>query len=288
MNKRNFYYAKINIHGNIFSPDLDNLIEIQIPRVIKDVSTIKLNSYNWSFTDLKEETIQGRNLIHGNVTKSKYANQKVKEGKSTYQKRSENELAETAFFIYDLKNEILVFETNSRITIQSFIDLFTRLLSQDTIIGKVIINPIPIEYKIISELLSYDKVTQISFNLIHPNPGKKAFNAYNNLIYGADLKELDIKMTNYDEGIKLSDDDSTEISNPIITDGIDLVEQGYGEIDIHGENYTYTMTKRNKRKRNVQKRFFSSKKSIKKLTTQETDNRKIITDVLKAISSLFL
>lgn len=288
MKKRTFYFAKINIHGNIFSPDLEDLIAIHIPRVIKEVNTIKLSSYNWSFTDLKEINILNSLIIHGNVTKSKHAKQKIKDGKKTYEKRSDDELAETAYFVYDLNNEILVFETNSKITIDAFITFFTRLLSQDTIIGEVIIKPIPIQYEIIKQLLSFDKVTQISFELIHPNPGKKEFNSYNELIHGANLKKLDITMSNTEEGIKLSDQNNNDVTNPIITDGIDLVERGYGEIDIIGENYTSTLSRKNKKKTQTKKRKFSSKKSIKKLSTYELENDKVLVDIVKSIQKLFI
>ena len=45
-----FYFAKINIHGNIFKPNLDELIHTEIPRVIEAAQDIKLKNSTISFT----------------------------------------------------------------------------------------------------------------------------------------------------------------------------------------------------------------------------------------------
>lgn len=287
MIKRTFYFAKINIHGNIFSPDLENLIEVEIPKVIKNIKELHLQSWTWSFTDLKEEIIEGRKVIHGNVTKSKYATQKIKDGDKTFRKQSEKELAETAFFVYDLRNELLIFEPNSKINLDSFIIFFTRLLSQDPIIGKVIIKTIPEEYKILQHLLSYDKVTQLSFTLIHPNPGKKHFNLYNKLIHDSNLKELDLQMTNKEEGIDLKAEGS-QIKNEVIKDGIDLVESGYGEIHMKGENYSFVKGKKDKMRQVTNKKSFNSKTSIKKLISREIKTGLLLKEIVTEIKKLLL
>ena len=141
--------------------------------------------------------------------------------------------------------------------------------------------------KLLINYYSSDKVTLISFELIHPNPGRKEFNSYNNLIHGANLKELDIKMTNNEEGIKLGEDKS-EVTNPIIADGIELIEKGYGHVNIHGENYSYTLSRKNKQKKHINKRVFSSKKSIKKISTEERENNKVVRLIVNTIQNLFL
>lgn len=86
MRTRVFYAAKINIHGNIFSQDLDELIKVHIPRVILESDSIKVNTWNWSFTDIENKEINGRQLITGNVTKSKHTTQKVRMGQKTVKK----------------------------------------------------------------------------------------------------------------------------------------------------------------------------------------------------------
>ena len=59
MSKRTFYAAKINIHGNILSPNLIELIEIHIPRVIlKQKPDLKIHTWNWTFTDVKQFKIE--------------------------------------------------------------------------------------------------------------------------------------------------------------------------------------------------------------------------------------
>ncbi|MDE0581514.1 hypothetical protein ON064_00425 [Planococcus sp. A6] len=276
MANRKFFIAKVNIHGNIFSQNLDELIKVHIPRVILNPEEIKINTWNWSFTDVANYVINDKNLIIGNVTKSKFKKQKFKDGGKTFLSVSENELAETAFFVYDPENELLVHQSNTSISAPEFRNFFTRLLSRDTYVGEVIINPIPIPYKIKDELKSYDKITRIAFHLIHPNPGKKEFNLYNQIIDGVQLKELDIDMKNKD-GIDIYEDESTEQSNlnEVIEDGINLVEKGYGDIDINGYNETTIQGKRKPKKvKNIRK--FKSSSSVRSIVVVDLDLDKTV------------
>lgn len=207
--KKTFYAAKINVHQEIFSNKLQKIIQVNIPNAILKMPSIKVNSYNLSFTDVKEIKHEDQRLIIGNVTKSKHASQKVRIGSTTNIVTSEHELAYTSFFIYHPLNEIIVYEVNSSIRDKDFRNFFTQFLSKDRSIGEVKIQPVPEPYRIRNELESMDKITTVHFKLIHPNPGKKEFNMYNSIIQEAKLKELDIKMVN-DKGLKLTEGSQEE------------------------------------------------------------------------------
>lgn len=286
MRNRNFFIAKVNIHGNIFSQDLHELITIHIPRVLLEQKTIKINTWNWSFTDVVEEIIDDKKIIHGNVTKSKHKKQKYRIGTRTVEEIPQNELAETAFFVYDPHSELLVHESNASISAIEFRNFFTILLSRDYKVGEVVINPIPVPYKIREELKSFDKVTRIAFHLIHPNPGKPEYNLFNKIIKDVKLKELDIEMENKD-GIQVYNDASGEQLNEVIVDGVKLVESGYGDVDFSGYNEQTILGKRKNRKIKKNKRFQSSK-ALKVLKTNETDINSLITSILHFMRNTYL
>lgn len=268
MRSRIFYVAKINIHGNIFSQDLNKLIHEEIPRVIRDADTIKINSWNWSFTDITTNVSDGQSYFTGNLTKSKKKKYKAKIGSETYQKQSEDEMAETAFFLYLPDKEILIHESTSEINKKNFIQVFTQLLSTNHVIGKVIINHIPIRNDIRQEIKSIEKVTELNISLIHPNPGKSEYNLYNKLIFENQLKTLDIDMKNQD-GIHVLDEDSQEFTQNIES-ALTLVEAGYGSIGVKGHD---TKVVQGKRKQRIEKipRKYDTSKSIQNKKITDTD-----------------
>lgn len=271
MRGRIFYAAKVNIHGNILSPNLHELIEVHIPRVILNPNkSIRLKSWNWSFTDTKLISYQGKQLITGNVTKSRHMKQKYKIGSVTQEQQTEHELAKTAFFVYDPKLEILAHESNAEISAADFRYLFTTLLSSDIYVGEVRVLPIPIPHKIRDEIKSIQIVTSLKFNLIHPNPGEEEFNIYNDLIEDANLKELDISMTNKD-GIKVigQNTGSTSEFTRTIESGIILVEKGYGEIRVSGYDKYTRPGKRGKMIVDTKPRKFSSSNEVRRTRVNE-------------------
>ncbi|WP_141994968.1 hypothetical protein [Bacillus sp. B4EP4a] len=280
MRNRKFFIAKVNIHGNIFEQNLQELISVHIPRVLLDPKPLKINTWNWAFTDVELKVIENNKIIFGNVTKSKLKKQKYKDGARTIEEISDKELAETAFFVYDPESELLVHESNTSISAKEFRNFFTILLGKDPYVGEVILKPIPIPYKIKEELKSYDKVTRIAFHLIHPNPGKSEFNLFNKIINDVQLKELDIEMQNND-GIQIYSEDqgSSEGLNEIIEEGILLVEKGYGDIDLSGYNEQTVQGKRKMKKIKKNKKFRSAQ-SVKVLTTNEIDKNALIIKII--------
>ncbi|WP_437831700.1 hypothetical protein ACQRXC_08625 [Niallia taxi] len=277
MHKRTFYAAKINVHENIFSLDLNEIINTHIPRVIMESKPIKINTWNWSFTDVSKMQNNNENILIGNVTKSKFTSQKVKIGDKTEKRKTDFELAHTAFFVYDPQSEILAHESTGSISAQEFRELFTKLLSRDPMVGDVVVNPIPVPQHIRSQLLTIDNITHIGFYLIHPNPGKNEFNSYQNIINDAGLKELVIQMENKDGFNVLSKEKSQNKPEFIssVENGISLVESGYGTIDVKGYNEVVVQGKRKDRIEKSKKRF-SSRKSVRHIILNEIDNLSLV------------
>lgn len=277
MKNRTFYAAKINIHGNIFSQNLDDLIFNHIPRVLLDSTTVRIHSWNWTFTDVEKINHNGQLLITGNLTRSKLVNQKIRKGKKTTKVKSEEELAQTSFFVYDVKNEILIHEKTGSIDIDDFRNVFTNVLGRDEYVGEVKINPIPEPYQIRKEILSMEKLTSLKLFLIHPNPGEKEYNLYQKIIDQNSLKELDINMENKDgfeiTKKELKNNGGDELTSTV-EDGIKLIESGYGNIKITGFN---TYVKKGKNKDTVHKKFktFASKNSIRNIKIDKSENNLI-------------
>lgn len=284
---RTFFAAKINIHGNIFSPDLQELIDIHIPRVIKDSKPIKSGNWNWSFTDIEEIPIEdSKTVIIGNVTKSKQATQKVRQGSRTVKKKSDDEIAHTAFFVYDPSNEILAHETTGYINTPEFIRLFTRLLSEDSLVGEVKIIPIPEPQTIRKEFLTMDKITSVKFHIIHPNPGEDEFNLYQKLIDETNSKEVDINLENKDglniQKVELNNGNDGIEFKDTIEHGIKLIEAGYGDVEIKGADEVVVENK-NKKKVVQKKKTYTSRKSTRKISLNEYDKEKLVTKVYNFI-----
>lgn len=284
MSKRTFYAAKINIHANIFSQNLEELINHQIPRVILESKPLKVNTWNWTFTDVDQIIFENRRLITGNVTKSKYSNQTIRIGQKTTKVQSEHELAHRSFFVYDPEGEILVHESTSAITAHDFRVLFTKLLSIDPYVGEVVINPIPVPHVIRKEIMAIENITKIHFHLIHPNPGREEFNLYQDIIRENGLKELNVEMVNKD-GFKVADVNTFEgfSFKKSIENGIALVESGYGDILIRGFNKALRQGKK-KKIIDKKKRSFSSSMSVRLIKINEVDSNKL----LSRISSFIL
>ncbi|RIJ65498.1 hypothetical protein [Rummeliibacillus sp. POC4] len=286
--KRQFYFAKINIHGNIFKPNLEELIETEIPRVIKSATDIKMKKRTLSFTDINEDKINNRSIILGNVTTSKFENLRVKDGQQTYFSKPNKELASSSMFIYDLEKEIIAFESTGKINLDQFIKFFTQLLSQDEIVGEVVIKVFPEEYHIIKELQEIEKIKSIKFNLIHPNPRSKHYNMYEKMVTDTGAKKVDITLRDEREGLDVLIEGS-EIKTQTVSDGVAMVESGYGDLEIHGENYTFVPSgkKRKTKKRITQKKSFNSKKSKKHLTFTNEKQGKIVSKVVQYIADKF-
>lgn len=284
---KTFYFAKVNIHGNIFKPDLEELIEVEIPRVIENAKEIKLKQSTISFTDINRAVVDGKTIIIGHVTISKKEKIRYKDGSNTFIANTEHEVANSAMFIYDLKSEILAFTTTSKLNVNSFIEYFTRLLSRDEIVGKVVIKLIPDSFDIIKEFQLVDKITYVKFTLIHPNPGKKHYNLYKELVKETSAKQIEVAFEDKVEGLTV-EIENKEIKTQAINQGVELVNAGYGEVELKGENYSYVESgnKRKRKKKITKSRRFNSKKSTKKLTVKGLRTSEAIKKVTNFINEI--
>lgn len=263
--KHIFYFAKINVHEKIEDKNLKNIINSEIPRVIKNATDLKIGQSTISFTDVEEITIVDTNFIRGNLTTSKKENLRVKDGRTTYLEKSDKELANSAMFLYAVESEILAFETIANINQKKFIELFTKLLGQDSKIGEVKINIIPEDYKIVQELIIPDKIKSIEFSLIKPNPRARQYNTYKRIIDETSAKKATIKIEDIKDGLEVKIDDHGKVETKSIEDGIELVEKGYGTVEIRSESYTRVPSgkKRKTTKKITKLRKFNSSKSYK-------------------------
>jgi hypothetical protein len=290
LRRRVFFAAKINVHENIFSQDLEKIIYEHIPRVILQSSApIKVNTWNWSFTDVESLDFIGKNILVGNITKSKIVKQKVRIGTKTLKKSTENEIAHTAFFVYDPFTEILAHEVTGAITKNDFMKLFAQLLSSDPYVGDVRVISIPVPQKIRTELLLIENITEIKFDLIHPNPGKKEFNTYQRLIKDSSSTELSVKLSN-PRGIKVKSEETNPVSTnefvDSIEDGIYLVESGYGTVGVKGFNEVQIPGKRKKFITKKKTKRFSSSNSYQQIKTDETDHSKLVNRIIQFIKNV--
>ncbi|GEM_PF-636085 len=292
MAKKTLFAAKVNVHENIFSWDLNEIISIHIPRVIRETPSFKVNSFTWSITDISDHNVDGMELITGNLTKSKQKSIKVKKGNETLDVVPEFEQAQTSYFAYQPLNEILLFEVNSLVSLDDFIRVFSSLLSRDVYIGEVKIVPLPEPYRIRNEINSMDVVTSIAFQLIHPNPGKKEFNLYQKIIDQNSAKEVDLKLINSSGlTIRNKEENATTEYVETIEHGIRLVENGYGAIVVKG--YTEVVTRSSaKPKVNKKPKNFYSSKAIRKITVNDFGEelllsrlRSFILDIVNKIKS---
>lgn len=283
--KHVFYFAKINVHGKIEDENLQNIINTEIPRVINNATDLKMGKSTISFTDIKEITFENNTFIRGNLTTSKKENLRVKDGKQTYLEKSNKELANSAMFIYDIKSEILAFETISNINEKKFIEFFTKLLSQDPKVGEVKINIIPEDYKIVQELIIPDKIKSIEFSLIKPNPRARQYNTYNQIINETGAKKATVKIEDDKDGLDIDINEDGEIKTKSIDDGIELVEKGYGTVKISSESYTRVPsgTKRKTTRKIVKRNRFNSSKSHKFRTFNNVFQLDLVSSILNFI-----
>ncbi|PAD10160.1 hypothetical protein CHH78_02265 [Shouchella clausii] len=282
MRKKTYFVAKVNIHGNILSPNLMDLINIHLPRAILEVPVLKKTKWNWGFTDLKRETIEGRDIIHGHITKSKKENLLVRKEGQTVKMNLGEELAKTAFFVYDVKSEILVHTTTTEIPRDKFKEVFEALVSQDLYVGEIKVKHIAEPSHVRSELLSVDKATFIKFSLIHPNPYKgEEFNLYQQIIKDTQTKEADLSLKN-NSGFKLTQENSTQLKDTI-EDGVRLVESGYGDVTLRGYNEVQKKNKKGKTVIHKDIKRFSSASAVRKTKSKAQGK-----DLIKVLTSFII
>lgn len=286
MARKRFYFAKLNVSENIFSPDIYTIIHELIPKAIRNHSAvISYKSNEFSFTDTKEIEINGRIFIHGNLTKAKKMKALIKDGESTKIKTYDDLGAKVAKFFYDIENEIVVYSPTSDISEHHFIKFFQELVELDINIGEIKIIPYTKENSIRDKIKSFDIVTELNFYLIKPNPGKKEFFDFERIIDDNNLKELDLKMFN-EQGIKYNKDGINNEFTDSIESGLSLVESAYGTVEVKGYNRVKVPVPGKKDKINKRRVTATSAKFNRFITIRETDVRGIIKKISQEILNI--
>jgi len=272
--QRIFYAAKVNVFENIFSSNLSDIINYHIPEAILESKPIKLRKMNWSFTDVKKIKQNNQEYIIGNITRSQYKDQRIKVEKRTKMIKPEYEIADTLFFVYYPSGEILIHEVNnSLVSGDQLRKIFEKLLEQNPYVGEVKIFPIIDKRNIREELLKFKKLTYLNFYLIRPNPGKKEFDLYQQIIEENNLRELRMEMSNKKEGIRISK--NKDEFNHSIEIALQLTEKGYGKVRAKGEGDAR------------EEKIFSSEKNVRSLRIAKVDEEeRLISRLIEFILSI--
>ncbi|WP_017379778.1 hypothetical protein [Paenisporosarcina sp. TG-14] len=276
MAKKKFYFAKVNVSENIFSPDVNTIINELIPMAIRNHSSIISNNESqFSFTDTDEILVNNRLYIHGNLTKAKKMKLLIKDGETTKIKIYDDLGAKVVKFIYDIENEVIVYCPTSDINENHFIKFFQELVELDLRIGEIKIIPYSTKNSIREKIKSFEVVTELNFYLIKPNPGKKEFYDFEKIIDENNLKELNLKMYN-EQGIKYNKEENENDFTDSIESGLSLVESAYGTVEVKGYNKVRVPVPGKKDKINKKIARATSATFNRFISVRETDVRDII------------
>lgn len=250
MAKNKFYVAKVNVNQNIFTTDqkLSDIINIKIPEQILKFSKNYIGLYHTETTPNGEEirwTLANTqklsdNFLIGYLSKSKPLEYNtVTEDNKIKEEQPENVFStEFCYFVYNIKKEILIFDTNRFINRDTFIRVFKKLLEfEDGLeqIGEVEIVMMT-ETTELRSILSSKQVVYFKVEIVHPNSRRRQFNSMKKTIDEMNAKKLTQTMSN-DNGLKVvsdnneSEDEDNEFT-PVVSESLEMSEAGYAEIDL--------------------------------------------------------
>ncbi|MBJ7956825.1 hypothetical protein JDS77_03670 [Bacillus cereus group sp. N28] len=221
-----FIASKINIHENIFSENVEELIRL-IPIAISKKPEILDGNYKWIITETNEIIEDGKNFIYGNLVMSRFESVKVLDGDELKEHPIPGR-AYTSRFVYEPTSEILIFEETSKIRRDDFIKIFAQLIQQsDFQIGEVIITFINQTEDLIKQIKSLDVLTKIEFEFIHPNfHGRKTFKSLSDIIREENANKMKLHLEN-EKGLNKEGE--------TINAGLEMIET-YGEAKATGHN----------------------------------------------------
>lgn len=259
-----FIAAKININENIFSVDKENLV-YAIPEAIQKKGKYEKNSWTWKFTDIKPLPDSEPEFIFGHLVKSRYESVDVVVGDETKKFEIPDPVANRIIFLYQIKNEVLIFEEGP-LNRDEIIDAFEQLvLTNNFAIGGLVINFIPEKSEIIKEIQSIDVLTKIEFDFIPPNMiEKKVYKGLTDIIKDENATRMKAVFEN-EKGLNRNGE--------FIEEGIEMVSNAYGEVKAFGHNLE--PRKRGRGKKSVKKRFFS-RDSIQQRKLSKQDEGELI------------
>lgn len=257
---RKFLAAKVNINGNIFSPNASELIEL-IPEAIKagKIYKSKSSTWDWEFTDLEEINYQDYKILKGNFTKSRKETKRVVKDQKIELFEIPDKVAYPSLFIYDPITEILVFEETGDIQRQHFIDAFEKLVYQSNYaIGKIDVNLITKKDELYHKIMEIEVLTKIEFELIPPNMiDKDTYKDLSDIIKKEKATRLKTSLEN-DRGLNKHGN--------LIQNGIEMVSTGYGEVKAYGFN---ELPSRRKGKKKRERKVYKSRDSVEIITEKK-------------------
>ncbi|MCI1912947.1 MAG: hypothetical protein LKJ06_07935 [Schleiferilactobacillus harbinensis] len=238
-----YYTAKLNISGNLFSNNLQEIKLKAIPEtlmkfsdqqfgekmVVKESTQKTANSvrYNrWILTDM-EKIDEG--IIEGNLTKIFPREEIVLEGVRT--KTTVEDQIRTAHFFYVIRDELLAFQSTTDINYQVFPRKFEILMKKadtDLQIGDVRIELLTRIDEFKQKLFS-QPVRRVLLKFVTPNDPKTT-DSIADILLGSRAKKADFKMENFtdDEGLQAKDSDGQPVK--LFSDFFLLLERGYGSL----------------------------------------------------------
>jgi hypothetical protein len=238
-----YYTAKLNISGNLFSNNLQEIKLKAIPETLmkfsdqqfgekmvvkegpqKTASSVRYN--RWILTDM-EKIDEG--IIEGNLTKIFPRDEVVLKGVRT--KTTIEDKVRTAHFFYVIRDELLIFQSTTDINYQVFPRKFEILIKKaDTglQIGDVRIELLTRIDEFKKELFS-QPVRRVLLKFVTPNDPKTT-NSIADTLLGSHAKKATFKMENFtdDEGLQAKDSDGQPVK--LFSDFLFLLEHGYGSL----------------------------------------------------------
>ncbi|QOY36507.1 hypothetical protein AWH56_002130 [Anaerobacillus isosaccharinicus] len=217
--KLNLIAAKLNIHGNIFGTNVPDLIK-KIPPAIRNASytedcIVTNGLWNWRII-LDDEK---NSFLLGRLCKARNETTEVLKGTSVGDFEIPTKVY-YSFFLYEPKEEILIFEENSNISKHQFAENFDLILQRiDYVIGQVVIVPYPKKNEYRNLLRKALQVTALEFEIIPPNFKKrKSYKNIHEIIADQKSKKLNVKFEN---------EDGVNIEGDFVDEGFSLLEEGY-------------------------------------------------------------
>ncbi|MFB5190455.1 hypothetical protein [Alicyclobacillus fastidiosus] len=269
MSGKKFIAAKVNINENIFTGKLDDLVS-RIPTAIESRKHFKGRTWRWQFLDVKR-TEHG--LVYGNLSKARDERRTVATESFTTGYAEIKDATYNSFFVYDPKNEILMFHENGRIDRDTFIHYWARLVYQgDPSIGDIIIIPFPVEEDLKLKVKGMEVLTRIEFEIIPPNMIKrKTLGSMRHLVQDANSTKTKYIAENKKEGLNKD--------GPLIDSGLEMVKNAYGYVKATGYDTFTTKGRGGKVKVTKTPRIFRSRDSVFHDTVQASEPLEIVEEL---------
>lgn len=265
-NYNKFYFAKLNINGNIWSSgkDFDTIKNELIPEFLLSFEEANCTTHffekdnKWSFKDI----IRLGKIIKGNLTKEFYEEKTLVNGAKT---NTVNEnIAGTAEFYYFIDSEIIAFRASQRIPYKSFINYFQHVFNDSNNsnikIGEIVVELLTQKDEIKNQLIN-NNIKELKFSYVAPNDKSTNTGIVNSIITDTQASKFETTLKNTN-GLVLNEKNDKSKLSTFINGLLYFVSQSWGSMTaittedktISSENYPVTKNiESNDIKNNLQK-----------------------------------